>query len=220
MLDKEAKNIDAVTVSTPDHIHAVATMAAIRAGKHVYCQKPLTHTIHEARELTKAAKVGRRRDADGQPGPRHRRRPAHERVDPGRGHRRGARGPRLVGSGRHASGSRGSAVPPDTPPVPPTLDWDLWLGPVRERPYHPAYLPRPAGAAGGTSAPVRWATWAATSSTIPSGRWSWARRRAVESRPTLDGSVLDGDKLNFETYPIASIIYFEFPARATSRRCG
>jgi predicted dehydrogenase len=55
MLDKEAKNIDSVTVGTPDHIHAVASMAAIRAGKHVYCQKPLTHTLLECRELTKAA---------------------------------------------------------------------------------------------------------------------------------------------------------------------
>ncbi len=55
MLDKEAKNIDAVTVGTPDHVHAVASMAAIKAGKHVYCQKPLTHTLHECRELTKAA---------------------------------------------------------------------------------------------------------------------------------------------------------------------
>ena len=56
MIDKEAKHIDAVTVGTPDHIHAVASMAAIRAGKHVYCQKPLTHTLHECRELTKAAR--------------------------------------------------------------------------------------------------------------------------------------------------------------------
>ena len=45
MFDKEAKRIDAVTVGTPDHIHAVASLAAIRAGKHVYCQKPLTHTL-------------------------------------------------------------------------------------------------------------------------------------------------------------------------------
>ena len=57
MLDKEAANIDAVTVGTPDHIHAVASMAAIKAGKHVYCQKPLTHTLFECRELTKAAKA-------------------------------------------------------------------------------------------------------------------------------------------------------------------
>src|SRR5207253_2212119 len=56
MLDKEAKHIDAVTVGTPDHIHAVASMAAIRAGKHVYCQKPLTHTLYECRLLTEAAR--------------------------------------------------------------------------------------------------------------------------------------------------------------------
>ena len=57
MLDKEAKNIDAVTVGTPDHVHAVAAMAAVRAGKHVYCQKPMTHTLVECRELTKAARA-------------------------------------------------------------------------------------------------------------------------------------------------------------------
>lgn len=56
MLAEEAKNIDAVTVGTPDHIHAVAAMAAIRAGKHVYVQKPLTHTLRECRELTNAAR--------------------------------------------------------------------------------------------------------------------------------------------------------------------
>lgn len=55
MFDKERDRIDAVTVGTPDHVHAIASMAAIRAGKHVYCQKPLTHTLHECRTLTKAA---------------------------------------------------------------------------------------------------------------------------------------------------------------------
>ena len=55
MFDAEAKRIDAVTVGTPDHIHAVATAAAIRAGKHVYCQKPLTHTLVECRTVTQAA---------------------------------------------------------------------------------------------------------------------------------------------------------------------
>jgi hypothetical protein len=57
MLDKEARHIDAVSVGTPDHIHAVATMAAIRAGKHVYCQKPLTRTLYECREVTRAARA-------------------------------------------------------------------------------------------------------------------------------------------------------------------
>ena len=56
MLDKEAKNIDAVSVSTPDHTHAVAALAAMQMGKHVYVQKPLTHDIYEARILTQAAK--------------------------------------------------------------------------------------------------------------------------------------------------------------------
>jgi predicted dehydrogenase len=56
MLDKENKNIDAVSVTTPDHTHAVAAMAAIQRGKHVYVQKPLTHSIYEARMLTEAAK--------------------------------------------------------------------------------------------------------------------------------------------------------------------
>jgi predicted dehydrogenase len=56
MLDKEAKGIDAVSVSTADHTHAVATMAAMQRGKHVYVQKPLTHNIYEARMLTEAAK--------------------------------------------------------------------------------------------------------------------------------------------------------------------
>ena len=56
MLDHEAANIDAVTVGTPDHTHAVISMAAIRAGKPVYCQKPLSHTLFECREVTKAAR--------------------------------------------------------------------------------------------------------------------------------------------------------------------
>ena len=56
MLDKEDKNIDAVTVAAPDHIHAVASMAAIKRNKHVYCEKPLTHTVYEARKLAEAAR--------------------------------------------------------------------------------------------------------------------------------------------------------------------
>src|SRR5207237_8850129 len=55
MFDEMEKQIDAVVVATPDHTHAVAAMAAIRRGKHVYCEKPLAHSIHEVRELMKAA---------------------------------------------------------------------------------------------------------------------------------------------------------------------
>ena len=68
MLDKE-KDIDAVMIATPDHTHAVICHGGDAAGKHVYCQKPLTHDVYEARMLAKAATRDRRHDADGHPGP-------------------------------------------------------------------------------------------------------------------------------------------------------
>jgi predicted dehydrogenase len=96
--------------------------------------------------------------------------------------------------------------------VPSTLDWDLWLGPIRARPYHPAYVP------------VNWRGWRdfGTGALGDMGchiidHPVWALQlgppRTVETRVTLDGAFLAGDKLNVETYPIAAIIYFEFPAR-------
>jgi predicted dehydrogenase len=136
MLDAEEKNIDAVTVSTPDNIHAVAAMMAIKMGKHVYCEKPLCHDIYEVRRLTEEARkrglmtqMGTQLHATGEMktfvewvragviGKIH-------RVD--------------LWSGKNWGGGE---RPTDTPPVPPTLDWDLWLGPAPYRPYHPKYLP-------------------------------------------------------------------------------
>src|SRR5579859_3199610 len=139
MLERQ-KNIEAVIIATPDHTHAPIPLAAMRAGKHVYVQKPLTHSVDEARKLTQAAheyKVMTQMGSQGHSGD----------------------GTRLVcewiGSGAigavrevHVWTNRpvwpqGVEVerPKETPEVPPGLDWDMWVGPAPFRPYHPAYLP-------------------------------------------------------------------------------
>jgi len=211
MLDREAHQIDAVTVGTPDHIHAVAAMAAIRAGKAVYCQKPLTHTLHECRELTKAARqAGIATQMGNQGHATEGARLTNEWIQAG-----------IIGTVRevHVWSDRagrlwkqGIGRPKDVPPVPSTLDWNLWLGPARERPYNPAY------------APVSWRGWwdFGTGAMGDMGchiidHPVWALKlgspSTVEARSTLDGSFLDADKPNDETYPIAALIYYDFPAR-------
>jgi predicted dehydrogenase len=213
MLDKEAKNIDAVTVGTPDHVHAVASMAAIRAGKHVYCQKPLTHTLDECRALTKAARsAGVATQMGNQGHATEGARLTNEWIAGG-----------IIGEVRevHVWSDRagllwkqGIGRPSETPPVPSTLDWNLWLGPIHQRPYHPAYLP------------VLWRGWRDFGTgalgdmgchIIDHPVWALGlgAPTTVEASSTLDGSLLAGSKPNFETYPIASIITYEFPARGT-----
>ena len=141
MIDKEAKNIDAVTVGTPDHIHAVAVDGGDPRGQ----ARLLPEAAHPH-----AARVPR---ADqGREGRRRRRPRWATRGTPPRAPGSPTSGSRPASSARCArstsgptapgrSGSRGSAGPPTRRPVPSTLDWDLWLGPIRERPYHPAYAP-------------------------------------------------------------------------------
>ena len=163
MLDEMGGSIDAVTVSTPDHIHAPAALMAMRMGKHCFCQKPLTHSIYEARLM---AQVGPREEAS----PRRwatRGRPRRLAQGGGGGQVRraghGQGGPRLDQSAdlaaRRQAARAGRAVPKH-------LHWNLWLGPAPERPY-PTAIIRSTGAAGGTSAPAPWATWPATPSTCP-----------------------------------------------------
>jgi predicted dehydrogenase len=140
MLDEMGKSIDAVVVSTPDHIHAPAAISAMKLGKHVYCEKPLAHSIWEAREMTKVARetgVATQMGIQGHSLPGHRR--AVELLQAG------ALGPvREV----HAWSDRplkwwpqGVERPQGEEPVPEGLDWELWLGPAPKRPYHSAYLP-------------------------------------------------------------------------------
>jgi len=207
MLDKE-KGIDAVMIATPDHTHAVIAMEAMRRGKHVYCQKPLTHDVYEARMLAKAARetgVTTQMGIQGHSG----------------------EGARLIcewiwdgaiGEVREVDAwcslsyypyghaywsSKWSRRPEDTPPVPSTLNWDLWLGPAPQRPYHPAYHP------------AVWRCWWDFGCGMMGDRGAhtldpavWALKLGYPT--SIEAASLD---LNPDTHPLASIVTYEFPAR-------
>jgi predicted dehydrogenase len=138
MLDKEKNNIDACSISTPDHTHAVATLAAMQLGKHVYTQKPLTHDIYEARILTEAAKKYKVVTQMGnQGGSGNGVRKAKEMFSAG-----------LIGDVHTAYAwtnrpvwPQGIPTPTGQHEVPKDLDWDLWLGTAKKIDYNPAYLP-------------------------------------------------------------------------------
>jgi len=138
MLDRE-KAIDAVLCATPDHLHAYVCVLAMRAGKHVYCEKPLTHNIWEARHVGKVAKDTGVATQMGNQG--HSTDSIRETVELLRA---GSIG-RVTEVHAWVPGTRWNpglaGRPTDTPLVPAGLTWDLWLGPREPRPYHPAYLP-------------------------------------------------------------------------------
>jgi len=138
MLERAGKEIDAVLVAAPNHIHAVASMASMQAGKGVYCEKPLTHSIYEARRLAQVARETGVATQMGNQG--HSTEDIRKAVEWIRGGAIGA--VRAVhawlgGPNRVLPAER----PAETPPVPEGLSWDLWLGPAKARPYHPAYAP-------------------------------------------------------------------------------
>jgi predicted dehydrogenase len=207
MLDKEDKNIDAVVVATPDHIHAPASMAAMKRGKHVYCEKPLTHSVYEARKLAEAAReykvatqMGNQGQAQVQP------RLLCEYIWDG------AIGPVRevhVWTDRPLNGlnsvywPQGVERPKETPPVPDTLDWDLWLGPAPERPYHPAYVP------------FKWRGWwdfgTGALGDIGCHALSPVFKALKLGHPTSVEAV--STLVNNETYPVASAVHYQFPAR-------
>jgi hypothetical protein len=136
MLDEMHAQIDAVVVATPDHTHAVAAVAAMKLGKHVYCEKPLTRTVYESHLMRQTAaehKVATQMGNQGSASEALRR--AVELAWAG-----------VCGELREchvwlANGDGPRERPKDQPPVPAGLDWDLWLGPAPQRPYHPCYLP-------------------------------------------------------------------------------
>jgi len=136
MLDKMQKEIEGVIVAAPDHIHAVASVAVMKAGKHIFCEKPLTGGIHEARVVREVAakcnvvtRMGNQGSASGQF------RRGVELVEDG-----------AIGEIREAyvwcegGGPDRKEPPQGTQPVPGYLEWDLWLGPNKDRPFHPQWL--------------------------------------------------------------------------------
>ena len=145
MLEEMGDKIDAVVIGTPDHTHAVAGVMAMKMGKHCYCEKPLTHSVYEARVMAETAKqknlvtqMGTQIHAGGN----YRR--AVELVQSG-----------VIGAVRDVhvwlgadfagppmpTDRRQPDAPTDTPTPPEGFDWDLWLGPAPYRPYHPTYAP-------------------------------------------------------------------------------
>ena len=133
MFDEFAGSIDAVHVSTPDHTHAPAAMTALNHGKHVYCQKPLTHDVHEARQLRAVAAANPRivTQMGTQIHSNTQYRTAVKLVHSG-----------IIGKVREAHSWSGKTWGYDGPkpasgPVPESLDWNLWLGTAENRPYCP-----------------------------------------------------------------------------------
>lgn len=209
MLDKQ-KDIDALVIATPDHTHAVITMAAMQAGKHVYCQKPLTHTVHEARKITEAARRYKVQTQMGNQGHSSEqiRQLKEWLADGAIGDVREvyAWTDRPVG-GHVWSTFAVRAKPKDTPPVPESLDWDLWLGPAPYRPYHPEYHP------------TKWRAWLdfGTGSLGDMGCHIldpafWALDLgAPESLQAT--STHWQEEVSSQTFPRASIVRYQFPAR-------
>ena len=208
MLDEMHGSIDAVTVATPDHTHAVVAMAAMQLGKHVYVEKPLTHDVYEARMLTEAA---RRYGVVTQMG---------NHGNSGEGIRQICEWiwAGTIGEVREAHAwtnrpvwPQGLVRPTETPPVPAALDWDLWLGTAPWRPYHPAYLPFSwrgwwdfgTGALGDMACHIIDPIFKALKLGYPT---------SVEASASV--FVQDWQPLpNLGSAPTSSIIHFDFPAR-------
>jgi predicted dehydrogenase len=203
MLDKEGKNIDAVTVSTPDHMHGTAAMWAMERGKHVYCQKPLTRTVWEAQQLSLGAEKFK---------------VATQMGNQGYSNEGARQCCEIIWSGAigdvtevHAWTNRpltywpqGPDVVPKEAAAPSTLDWDVWLGVAEMRPFSPSYVPHNwrgfpdfgSGAIGDMACHIL-------------GTPNMALKLTA---PTSVECVMQEGKSQY-TFPKKSVIRFDFPAR-------
>jgi predicted dehydrogenase len=205
MLDQMHGQIDAVVVSIPDHMHAPVSLAAMELGKHVYCEKPLTWSIGEARQMALLAKEKKL---------------ATQMGTQGMAADRSRAGIELIRSGvlgtvteLHVWTDRalgwwpqGIDRPKDMPAIRDGLDWDLWLGVAPARPYHPAYCP------------FTWRGWkdfgtgAVGDMGIHNAAMPFA---ALELGPPDSAEILETSGLKSETFPRWSRIKLEFPPSAT-----
>ena len=135
MFDEMEKDIDAITVCTPDHNHAPASLLGMKLGKHCYCEKPLAHNVKEVRDMQAVAREKRLATQMG------------TQIHAGDNFRRVVElvQAKAVGTIKEvhvwcSSRWGGRPFSTDTPAVPAHIDWDLWLGPAAERPYHPQYF--------------------------------------------------------------------------------
>jgi len=201
MLDSQ-KNIDAVLIATPDHVHAIASLAAIQRGKHVYCEKPLTHSVYETRVVTEAVRVAGVATQMGNQGHSEEGiRLSFEWI------RDGAIGEvrevhAWTGAGRFSWTNR-DRRPEETVSVPATFDWNRWLGPVAQRPYHLDY------------APYNWRGWWAFGTGAIGDMACHNMDPAFWALDLGHPSTVEASsaKLSDETVSIASIYHYEFPAR-------
>jgi predicted dehydrogenase len=202
MLAELDKSIDAVTISTPDHLHGIAAMTAMNLGKHVYCQKPLTQTVFEARELvrvSKEKKLATQMGNQGSAGDGLRR--AVEVIQAG-----------VIGNAHelHVWSNRpiwpqGLDRPKGENPVPKELDWNLWQGPAPLRPY-----------VEGVYHPFKWRGWmdygTGALGDMACHTVNMPFRALKLGYPTVVECEL-ASRFYPETYPLTSRIRFEFPER-------
>ncbi|MCL4177952.1 MAG: Gfo/Idh/MocA family oxidoreductase [Verrucomicrobia bacterium] len=205
MFDELANSFDAVLVATPDHTHAVASLAAIQHGKHVYCEKPLAHSVGEVRALMKAAREKNVVTQLGNQG--HSFGSIRDFVEWIQADAIGQVHTIHAGCEAVNSGIDQLANLKERHSVPATLDWDLWLGPAADRPYHPTYLP------------ANWRGWTPFGNgTI--GDWMchvvdpvfWALD--LGSPKSVLAQVKDYDpKTQGDAFPKGDRVSYEFPAR-------
>ena len=217
MLEKEAKNIDAVVIGAPDHIHAPAAIMAMKMGKHVYCEKPMAHTVYEARRMTEvAAETGVVTQMGNQGHAGEGLRLYWEFIHDGA---IGTVREVHVWSDRAGTKERpwwpqGIDRPEGSVPVPDGLDWDLWLGPAQWRPF--AKFPNGRGGEA-TYVPFNWRGW------WYFGCGALGDMAVHNADPAFFALDLDAptaveaetSELKDETLPISNIIRFEFPAKGS-----